>query len=259
MIFSLVTNLYLQFLSGTTLFPGTNLVPGPTSAVIAQGSLPWIALTFSIGLVGTFLTYYLLAALIVCVSRINSGQAATISNGLAQARHYRWPLFSWAAVGACIGTVSSFFMIPATTTGGALGNLGILFLIMAIAGCFYILTLFVVPVIVLANGELIAAITESVSLFRKVWGEILVCFIIYFLIAFAVQITSLIPMIAIGFSSGSTSAAGAVVVVYMLVMLLLLFIGSTILGITITGLYLYGKTGTLPAIFEGKPVVQAPA
>jgi len=149
-------------------------------------------------------------------------------------------------------------MLPATTTGGALGNLGILFLVMAIAACFYILTLFVVPIIVLANEDLIAAVTKSVSLFRKVWGEILVCFIIYFLIAFAVQMTSLIPMIAIGFSSGSTSAAGVVVVAYMLVMLLLLFIGSTILGITITGLYFYGKTGTLPAMFEGNPVVQVP-
>ncbi len=256
MIFSLVSSLYLQFLSGTTLFPGTGLVTGPASAAIAQGSLPWIALTFSIGLVGTFLTYYLLAALITCVSLINSGRAATIRDGLSQARHYRWPLFSWAAIGACIGTVSSFFMTPATTTGDAIGNLGILFLIMAITGCFYILTLFVVPIIVLANRELIAAITESVSLFRKVWGEIIVCFIIYILIVFAVQITSLIPMIAIGFSSGSMSAVGAVVVAYLLVMLLLLFIGSTILGITITGLYLYGKTGTLPAMFEGKSVVQ---
>jgi len=70
--------------------------------------------------------------------------------------------------------------------------------------------------------------------------------------AFAVLLTSLVPMIAIAFPSGSASAAVAVVVAYMLVMLLLIFIGSTILGITITGLYFYGKTGTLPAMFDGK-------
>jgi len=251
MIFSIVSGLYLQFLSGMTLFPGTNLVAGPASAAIAQGSLSWIALTFIIGLVSTFLTYYLLAALMACVSLINSGRTATIGNGLAQARHYQWPLFSWAIIWTCIGVVFSFFMNP-STMGSVPGNFGIIYGSMAFMACLYALTLFVVPLLVLAREDLVTAVTGSLSLFRKVWAEILVCFIIYFLIVFAILLTSLIPMIAIGFSSGSASAAVAVVVAYMLVMLVLLFIGSTIVGITITGLYFYGKTGTIPAIFEGK-------
>ena len=60
-------------------------------------------------------------------------------------------------------------------------------------------------------------------------------------------------MIAIGFSAATVSAhCGFLVVIYMLVMIVLLFIGSTILGIAITGLYTYGKTGTLSAMFERK-------
>jgi hypothetical protein len=253
MVFSLVSTLYLQFISGTDLFPWTNLATGPASVMITYGSLPWIALTFIIGLTSTFFTYYLLAALIACVSLIDSGRTATVRDGLVQARQYRWQLFSWAAIGAFIGTVSSFFMTPATTTSGAIGNLGIHFIV-AFTVCFYFLTLFVVPLLVLASEDLVTAIAGSLSLFRKVWAEILVCFIIYFLIVFVVVLTSLAPMIAIGFSGSATSvsAAVAVVVAYMLVILILLFIGSTILGITITGLYLYGKTGTIPAIFEGK-------
>ena len=66
------------------------------------------------------------------------------------------------------------------------------------------------------------------------------------------MLISMIPMIAIGFSSGSVAAAGAIIVASMLVMCILIFIGSTVMGITITGLYTYGKTGTLPAMFEGK-------
>ena len=38
----------------------------------------------------------------------------------------------------------------------------------------------------------------------------------------------------------------------MLVMLVLLLVGSTVIGISIVGLYTYGKTGTLPAMFGGK-------
>ncbi len=83
-------------------------------------------------------------------------------------------------------------------------------------------------------------------------GRGLICLVILIaiaIIAIAVMFTSLIPMIAIGFS---TATAGAIPVGYMLVMIVLLFVGSTILGIVITGLYSYGKTGTLSTMFEGK-------
>jgi len=251
MIFSVVSGLYLQFISGTALFPGTDLATGPAQVMISHGSLPWIALTFIIGLVSTFITYYLLAALIACVSLIHSGHTATVRDGLAYAGQYLRPLFSWAIIWACIGVVFSFFTNP-STMGTEPGDFGIIYGTMAFMACLYALTLFVVPLLVLAREDLAAAVTGSLFLFRKVWAEILVCFLIYFLIVFAILLTSLVPMIAIGFSSGSASAAGAVVVAYMLVMLLLVFIGSTIVGITITGLYLYGKTGILPAMFEGK-------
>ncbi len=246
MIFSLVTSLYLQFISGTPLFPGTNLVTGPASVLIVRGSLPWIVLTFAIGLISTFLSYYLLAALIASVALILSGRAATVRDGLAHARGCLRPLLSWAVIGALIGTAFSFITNSSTPTNGSTGNFGMLFIAMAFVAVFYALTLFVVPLLVLGNESLVAAIVDSVSLFRKVWGEIVVCFLIFFLIAFAVLLTSLIPMIAVGFS---TATAGTIVVAYMLVMIVLLFIGSTVLGIAIAGLYTYGKTGALSAMF----------
>ncbi len=251
MIFSLVSSLYLQFLSGTPLFPGTNLVTGPASVLIARGSLPWIVLTFTIGLISAFLSYYLLAALIACVSLIISGRAATIRDGLAHAGSCLRPLLSWAVIGALIGTVFSLIMNPATTTPGSTGNVAMIFISIPFVAVFYVLTLYVVPLLVLGNESLINAVTGSLSLFRKTWREMLVCFIIFFLIAFAVLLTSLVPMIAIGFSAAT---AGSIVVIYMLVMIVLLFIGSTVLGIAITGLYTYGKTGTLSAMFERKRV-----
>jgi hypothetical protein len=252
MIFSLVTSMYIQFISGTPLFPGTDLMTGPASALIARGSLSWIALTFSTGLISTALTYYLLAALIASVSLILSGRAATIRDGLAQAGNCRWPLVSWVVIGTLVGTALSVFMDPSTTTGGATGKIGLIFAAMAVLAVFYLLTLFVIPLLVLGRESLGDAVMDSVSLFRKVWGEILVCFILFFLIVFAVLLTSLVPMIAIAFPTGSTAAAGAVVIAYMLVMIVLLFVGSTILGIAVAGLYSYGKTGIMPAMFERK-------
>ena len=250
--FSLVSSLYLQFISGTMPFAGTNLLPGTAPVLIAQGSLPWITLTFTTVLISTFLTYYLLAALIASVSLILSGQSATIRSGLTHASNYLRPLGIWAVVWAIIGTVSTFIMYSSRTTNGSPGNLGITFIAMVLMAVLYILTMFVVPLIVLNNGSLINSVMESASLFRKIWREILVCFIILFLIVFVVLVISLVPMIAIGFSSGSPTAPVAIVTVYMLVMFILIFIGSTVMGIAITGLYTYGKTGTLSAMFRGK-------
>jgi len=252
MIFNLASSMYLQLISGSSLFPGANLVTGPTSVMIAQGSIPWITLTFIISFVDALLTYYLLAALIASISLILSGRDATIRDGLAHSAGYVRPLVNWAAIAAIIGTAFLFFMQSSMATSGTIETLGIMYIAMAFGACFYALTLFVVPVLVLANKDLIAAITESVSLFRHMWGEIIACFSIYFLLVFVVMVSAMIPMIAIRFSSGSAAAIGTVIALYMLVMCVLIFIGSTVMGITITGLYTYGKTGSIPAMFEGK-------
>jgi hypothetical protein len=248
MIISFASMLFLQFITGTTPFPGTNLVASPASVLIARGSLTWFTLTFATGLITSFLLYYFLAALIACVSLILSDRAATIRDGLEHAGLYIRPLLIWAIIWAFAGTVESFILPSSTTANSFPVNLGLIYIAMAILACFYVLTLFVIPLIVLGNESLFHAVTESFALVRKVLGEILVCFIIYFLIAFAVLLASLILMLTIGFS---TAVAGAFVVAYMLVMFVLLFIGSTVVEIAIVGLYTYGKTGTL-ALYEGK-------
>ncbi|GAB6286941.1 MAG: hypothetical protein STSR0009_31440 [Methanoregula sp.] len=249
MLVSIALSLYLQYLSGAVRFPGTNLMPGPASVVIAPGSLPWIPMIFVSELVYAFLTYYLLAALITCVSIILSGRVATMRDGLENARKHIKSIFVWSVIGALIGTLSSPVSNSSTTLNGLVGNLGIIIIGIVIIAVFYLLTMFVIPLIVLGNESLVHTISHSISLFRRLWGEIIACFIILFLIAFAVMFISLIPMIAIGFSTGT---AGAIAVAYMLVMIVLLFVGSTILGIAITGLYSFGKTGTLSSMFEGK-------
>lgn len=253
MIFNFALSMYLQLISGSSLFPGTNLVTPPATVMIAQGSMPWIALTFIVTLVNAILTYYLLAALIASVSLILSGRDATLRDGLVHANGCMRSLIRWAVIASIIGTVFLVIMNYSRTTIGTIENLVIICIIMAFMAGFYILTLFVVPVLVLANKNLITAVTESLSLFRKMWGEVITCFIIYILIVFAVMVITMIPVIAIGFSAGGSAAAlGAVFALYMLVMCVLVFIGTTVMGITLTGLYNYGKTGILPPMFEGK-------
>jgi hypothetical protein len=258
MIFGLAANLYLQILSGTNPFPGTNLVAIPP-AVIQAGSLPWLVLTFASALITSFLTYYLLAALVTHVSLILSGRAATIRDALLHTGRYLRPIGLWSVILALAGTIYSFIIASYPMTTGMPGNLGITLAAMAILVVLYVPTLYVVPAIVVENKNLAAAFRGSLSVFRKTWREILICFGVFFLLAFLIALTSLVPMIVIGFSSGSTALAGAVIILYMLVLLGINFIGWTVVGIAIISLFTYGTTGILYPVFAGKPVVKVPA
>jgi hypothetical protein len=62
-------------------------------------------------------------------------------------------------------------------TNGSTGNLGITFIAMVFLAVFYVLTLFVVPLIVLGNGSLVNSVMESASLFRKMWSSFLPIFL----------------------------------------------------------------------------------
>lgn len=254
MIFTVATTLYLQFVSGTNPFPGMAIVTNSPEILIAKGSLMWFALIFTIGFISTFLTYYLLDGLIVCVSFILSGKIITLREGLSRAGDHIRPLAGWAVIGALLGTASNYI------TSSWTASLSILTLLMGVMFVFFFLTMFVVPAIVLDDKNILPAIRDSVSVFRKMWGEIVVCFGILLLIVFVIYLVALIPIILIGFSTGSTALAGFAFILTMLAMIVLMFmfIGSTIGGIATLGLYTYGKTGMLSPAFGEKPVVKAP-
>jgi len=243
MFFSLATSLYIQVVSGTNPFPGTGFVTYSPEVLIAKGSLQWLALTFGTTFICTFLNYFLVSGLITCVLFILSGKTISLKEGLARAWDHRVSLAGWAAVGALVGTASAFIMYSET------GNIPVTFLALGAVFLFCVLTMFVLPAIVIDNQRLVPAIRDSISLFRKTWGEVVVCFGIFFLILFVLYFIFLIPIILIGFSSGSTASAGFAVILSMLVMIVLMFIGSTILGIATVGLYTTGRNGSLPQAF----------
>jgi hypothetical protein len=250
--FSFAASLYLQFISGTNPFPGMNLVTNSPVDIIAKGSLPWLALTLILSLITMFFMTYLLAGLIACVSRILSGRVATLREGLSEARKHMSSLAGWAIIQALGGTVYSFF------ANIYMENLSILFITYGFSLVFFVLTLYIIPSIVLGNNTLVTAFLESLSVFRKTWGEIIVCFGIFFLIAFGITLASVIPMSVVVFSSGSAVLVQAVAALYMLVILVIIFIGWTVVGIATFGLYIYGKTRRIPPVFEKKQEVENP-
>jgi len=243
MIFSLTTTICLQILSGTNPFPGTGLTADPGTLLIAKGSVLLVGLTLTTTLISSFLTFYLLAGLIAYASHLFSGRAITIREALFRAGSRMGSLAGWAVIGSLAGTALTLAM------NNSPGNLALIAISLVIGVVFGVLTMFVIPAIILNGDGLFPAILKSLSLFRKIWGEIVICAGIFVAIVFVIMLIAVVPVSLIGFSTGNPAMIGVAVILYLLVMIILLFIGSTIMGIATLGLYMYGTTDRLPGAF----------
>jgi hypothetical protein len=130
------------------------------------------------------------------------------------------------------------------------------FFAMIINFVLFVMTLFLIPAMVFEKKNLAGAVRESFSLAKKSCADILSCFLVFGLALLAVSLASLI--FPIGYhlvSYGSVFyvffwyqggwIAGAAL--YMLMWSIVALIVSTLVGISLVGLYVYAKTGTLPA------------
>jgi len=252
LVFSLVTTFGLQFLSGTNPFTGISPATEPQTTLIAKGSLAWLTLTFATQLVTVFCSLFLLAGLITCVSLLFSGRMAPIREGLSLAGKHIRPIAIWAVVFALFGTLQSVLLnlYP--------GDFFVIFILLIIFGLLGLVTVFVIPVLVIENMDLVGAIAGSLSLIKRTWAEIILCVFFFWLIAFVIGFLSLLPAVAIGFPSGNPVLLGVTVALYMLVLMILIFIFSTAMGIILVGLYTYAKSGRIPAMFEGKQDIKVP-
>jgi hypothetical protein len=247
----------------------------------------WLALNFTVQMISVFCIYFLFAGLILSVSPGLSGQPITLREGLSNAKNHIRSLLGWSVVMTLLGTALyviqnqyfgdlnftliqiidqfpfNFILLPEIYSTGPIGGgyqilSAVTFTIFAtiINVFFFILTLFVVPVLVLENKRLPGAVAESISLVKKVWGEIIVCFLIFGLMLLVISLASFIFRIVHGVVSpdnllfwypGEGWIAGAVV--YILMWCILAIIGSTVMGISLTGLYTYANTGRMPVGF----------
>jgi hypothetical protein len=242
LLFNLIETVALQFFSGTDPLTGGSLVSG-SAMLIAKGSLIWLALTFAFQLISVFCALFLMVGLITCVSLLLSNLTATIHEGLSNARRHIGSIAGWAVVFAIVGTAQSILLnqFPENFSLSVISGITVVLL--------YLVTLFVIPILVFEEKNLIDAIWGSVFLFRKTWGEILLCCFFFGLLFFAVAFVSLLPAVIIGFPSDNPLSLGVTVALYELVLLIAITIGTTVIGILLIGLYTFAKTGRMPEDF----------
>ena len=217
-IFTIVTDLYIQFISGTNAFPGTSVMNSST-ILFAEGSLQWVALTFTAAFIENFVFFYLSAGLIICVSQIPLGNSMSIREALSRAWYHKRPIAGWTIIGALLWISAGPYTVG-----------------------FYLITVFALPAIVLDNKDLIAAIRESIIIFKRMWVETYVSFGIILLITMGFVFVTLFSLGQVAFAYGLINRsilAGMI----SLVMSGLMAIGLVVMGIATFILYRYEKAG----------------
>jgi hypothetical protein len=110
-----------------------------------------------------------------------------------------------------------------------------------------IATMYVIPVLVLEKKDLGTALPESLSMFKKTWGEtvtgggfiVLTCLVLEIV---GISLIALIPL--------SPQLIWIGLAILFLASGVFFSIATAVSGIFLMGLYSYAKSGTMPAIFD---------
>jgi hypothetical protein len=207
-IVSMVTNLYIQEISGINAFPG----------VMNFQALLWVALTFAMAFIANFVFFYLAAGLVICVSHIPTGNSIAVREGLSRAWHYKRPIAGWTLIGALLWIPIGLFIYG-----------------------FFMITVFALPAILLDNKDLTAAIRESIFKFQRIWVETYVSFGMIVLVSIGFVFVALFSIGQIGVAYGLSDGGSIVSRLISLVVPALMAIGLVVLGITLFTLYSYEK------------------
>jgi hypothetical protein len=240
----------------------------------------WLALTFGIEMMTVFWINILLAGILESASTLSGRTAPPPETAMLLS------LAGWSVILALAGTALivllnlfsrdliiilysiitqfpfAFILQPELNGPGPIGGgfsqsyaAANTLLAMMINLVLFVITLYVIPAIVLGNKRMASAVTESLVMARKTWGEILSCFLIFCLSLLAISLISVVFRLIFRIVSldnpfwyefwykGWWLAAGAT---YMVVWYIFVVAGSTALGIATFHLYDYGKTGQMP-------------
>jgi hypothetical protein len=227
-----IASFALQYFLGMGIFSGN--LPIPTQKFVV-----WLGLTFFLG---GLLMAYTLTGMIFSVYAKLEGQPISVRESFFKATGTVRSTISWISVVAAGYTLSFVIINIFANTVSVLAVAAIILIVLSIA------TMYVIPVLVLEGTDLITALQESLSMFKKTWCETVIGVGIIVLIYLVLE-TGGIFMIA--FFSQNLQVLWLGLAVLFLALGVFITIAGTVNGIFLMGLYSYAKSDKIPAIFEG--------
>jgi hypothetical protein len=210
------------------------------------GIVAWLLLLFIFYFVSYFVVIFFNTALIAAAHiRINGGNP-TVRDGLSFAGGHLPQVAAWALISATVGMILSAIR----NRGGTAGSLasGIL------GTAWTLLTFFVIPVMILEEKGVIAAIRESMGLFKRTWGENIVGSIGLGLVMLP---AILVLFIVIWAATSGSAFVIPLAAVFVLILGVTGVLYSALRGIFVATLYNYARTGIVPGGFSKDLIASA--
>ena len=210
---------------------------------------------FGFYLVLYFVIIFFNSALVYAAHFRLAGGDPNIRTGLYGAMNHAGAIFMWALVSAVVGLVLRILAGRAREQGGIMGFISQL--VVALLGAAWtMLTYFVVPLIVIEGLGFRRSFRESLSLFRRTWGEQVVGNFGLGLAAFLAFLVAGLISAGLFIVLPSLGAVGmglwVVITVGLLGAIALTF--AALDGIYKAALFMYAATGQIPALFPAEVV-----
>lgn len=238
LVFPLLSGIVTLFVIATFILP---LIFAGGAFSLATNSIAGIILIFLFYLATSFVVIFFNVGLISCVSARLQGQRMTVREGLQSAFGQIKPILAWAVISATVGLILRIIEDRAGAAGGIATAL--------VGGAWSLVTYFVVPVFVFERKGILDAIRESWTLFRKTWGESVVGTVSITLVFVAIGILAFILALATLFL-GNFIVFLSALALFILFIAILAVMASAMQGIFVAVLYMYARTGEVPAGFD---------
>jgi len=191
-----------------------------------------------------FVTVFCNAALISCALLRFHGETPTVGDGFRAALARLPQIFAWALVSATVGVLLKVIENINDKVGEIVASL--------LGTVWSIMTFFVVPVLVVEKTGPMEAVSRSVALLKRTWGEALVgrmgIGFVLFLLALPIILVFFAGIYLI--ATKMVAAGVAMLVAGGVLMLVYLAVSAALHTILLAALYQYAADGQVPEGFE---------
>lgn len=247
LIFPIVSGLLFALVAISFAVPLALLVDpnNPNQGPRVNGVPVW---TFAVAFAFYFCTYFATifcnSALLSCAFLRFNGENPTVGDGFRAAMARLPQIFAWALVSATVGVLLKVVEQAHERAGAFIASL--------LGTAWSIMTFFVVPVLVVEKVGPFEAVSRSISLLKKTWGEALVGRLGLGFILFLLMIPIILVAIAGVYfiSTGLVPVGVALLVVAGIGLLLQLAVSAALHTILLAALYEYAGQGRVPRGFD---------
>jgi hypothetical protein len=219
-----------------------------------NGQLPWwiYLVLFGFYFANYFVIIFCNAALVSCAILRFNGEEPTLGDGIGAAAARLPQILAWTLVSATVGLILKAIENANEKVGQ---------FISAILGTAWtVVTFFVIPVLVVEKLGPFAAISRSVALLKKAWGEALAGNFGLGLFKFLLVLPGILLLFAAGAAAGASLPTALIIALAILGVIWLLgasAIGAALDTIFLSALYQYAAFDKVPNGFDRQSIEEA--